>query len=64
MDTCTCMSYASNVLRDVTFKEGLVTMLVRFQIGQKKHFSQNCTITCTYVQMHIIIELTLKAMVS
>ena len=62
----TCTSYALNVLRDVTFKEGFVTMLVRIQIGQKKHFSQNCTITCTYmyVQMHIIIELTLKAMVS
>ena len=53
MGTCTCMSYASNVLRD---EEGLVTMLVRIQIGQKKHFSQNCTITCTYtyiVHVHV-----------
>ena len=46
MGTCTCMSYASNVLRDVNFNEGLVTMLVRIQIGQKKHFSK-------IVQLHV-----------
>ena len=46
MGSCTCMSYASNVLRDVTFKESLVTMLVRIQIGQKKHFPK-------IVQLHV-----------